>query len=238
MHWERRSQLLGYKNPRVCDEVDPSAFRSNYRTQTPRNTPSRGVRVTQVVTLMTDDLIQRIEAATEKSDEKLERELPGLLDEIDGQERELVREHPVTFGRVVDRMKTLDTAEFVSENPETADQFQELLWAGVEVLVEQQPEVQEQINDDITVNFSATDCQMDGHLEVDKDAQMMRGGAGTLDDPMLEITGPADTLVGLVTGNVDPIQGFMQQKYEMDGPVNKGTRLAPVINSVSDNIPS
>jgi len=186
---------------------------------------------------MNDDLIRRLEAATEQSDEELGETLPDLLDEIDGQARELARDHPETFGHVVNRMQTLDTAWFVSENPETADQFQELLWAGVEVLVEERPEVQDEIDDDITVNFSANDCRMDGHLVVDADEEAMYGGAGTLDDPMLEITGPADTLVGLVTGTVDPIQGFMQQQYEMDGPVNKGTRLAPVINSVSDEIP-
>ena len=185
----------------------------------------------------TDDIIQRIEASLEKSDEELEAELPGLLDDMQGRTDELVRQHPETFGQVVERMRDMDVASFVSENPETADQFQELLWTGMNQLVENSPEVREQINEDITVNFIAEDCPMEGHLVVDSEEETIRGGAGLLDDPTLKITGPADTLVGLITGSVDPIQGFMQQRYEMDGPVQKGTRLAPIMNSLSENIP-
>ncbi len=187
---------------------------------------------------MDENLMQRIESTAEQSDEELEAELPDLLEEIDGREKELVREHPEAFARVIERMERMDTASFVEDNPQTADQFQELLWNGVEVIVEESPEVQEQINDDITVNFSATDCQMDGHLEIDEREKTMTGGAGTLDDPILEITGPADTLVGLISGNVDPIQGFMRQQYQMDGPVHKGTKLAPVMNSVAEQLPN
>ncbi|WP_436345021.1 SCP2 sterol-binding domain-containing protein [Natronorubrum sp. FCH18a] len=187
---------------------------------------------------MTDDVIQDIEASLEKSDDELEDDLPELLAAMEGRTEDLVRENPETFGRVVTRMESMDVASFVSENPETADQFQELLWAGMNVLVETSPEVKDVITEDITVNFEAEDCPMEGHLEVDKDAQTMHGGAGKLDDPMLEITGPADTLVGLIVGTVDPIQGFMQQKYEMDGPVQKGTRLAPIMNSLSEKVPA
>lgn len=188
---------------------------------------------------MTDDqVIQDIEASLEKSDEELEDDLPSLLESMEGRTEELVREHPETFGRVVQRMESMDIASFVSDNPDVADQFQELLWAGMNVLVEESPEVREDIDDDITVNFEATDCPMEGYLEVDGDEETMRGGAGHLDDPMLEITGPADTLVGLIVGSVDPIQGFMQQKYEMDGPVHKGTRLAPIMNSLSEKVPA
>ncbi|MFC4438606.1 MULTISPECIES: SCP2 sterol-binding domain-containing protein [Natrialbaceae] len=188
---------------------------------------------------MTDDeLIQDIDESLDKSDDELEDELPALLEQMEGRTEELVREYPETFGRVVQRMETMDIASFVSDNPETADQFQELLWAGMNVLVEESPDVQENIDDDITVNFEAEDCPMEGHLEVDSEEQTMHGGSGRLDDAMLEITGPADTLVGLIVGSVDPIQGFMQQKYQMDGPVHKGTRLAPIMNSLSEKVPA
>lgn len=186
----------------------------------------------------TTDTVDRIETALEQDDETLEEELPGLLEETQGRTRELVEANPVVFGRIVDRMESMDVAAFVSENPETADQFQELLWTGTEVLVENSPEVREQITEDITVNFEATDSPMTGHLEVDADSQTITGGAGPLDDPTLQIDGPTDVLVGLMTGKVDPIQGFMTQQYEMDGPVQKGTRLAPLMDGLSQNIPS
>lgn len=187
---------------------------------------------------MTDDIESRIEESLDKDQDELAEDMPELLDEVDGQVRELVEDNPELFGRLVGRMEELDIAEFVEENPQTADQFQDLLWTGMEVLVEQSPEVQEEIAQDITVNFEADDAPMTGHLEVDGSAQTITGGAGHLDDPTLEITGPANNLVGLMTGSVDPVQGFMSQQYEMDGPVAQGTQLAPVMSNLSDNIPS
>ena len=184
---------------------------------------------------MTDDeLAARIEESFEKDDEQLEEDLPELLDEIDGQTDELAREHPELVSKILGRMQEMDVASFVSDNPETADQFQDLLWSGVRVLAENDEDVQEQIDQDISVNFEADDCPMTGHLRTDAEESTVTGGAGHLDDPDITITGPADTLVGLITGGVDPIQGFMQQKYEMDGPVNKGTQLAPIMNSLSE----
>ncbi|GAA0479191.1 SCP2 sterol-binding domain-containing protein (plasmid) [Halococcus dombrowskii] len=51
------------------------------------------------------------------------------------------------------------------------------------------------------------------------------------------MTGPADELVGLITGSLDPIQGFMQQKYEMEGDIQKGTRLASTVGQLTDLLP-
>lgn len=188
---------------------------------------------------MTDDeLVREIDASLAKSDAELETILPDLLDGVDGRTETLIRDRPETFGRVVRRMESMDVASFVADNPDAADRFQELLWTGVTVLVEESPEVRERIDDDITVTFEADDCPMTGHLVIDEDERTVRGGAGRLEDPMLEITGPAETLVGLIVGNVDPIRGYIQQQYEMDGPVHKGTRLVPIVNSLSEQLPA
>lgn len=186
---------------------------------------------------MTTDVTKRLDDALEMSDDELAAELPALLDDLDARTEEILREHPALFGRVAKRMEGMDVAEFVSNNPEAADQFQDVLWTGTEMLVERSPDVRELITEDITVNFEATDCPMTGHLAVDEAARTITGGSGHVEDPTLEITGPADVLVGLVTGSVDPIQGFMQRRYEMDGPVQKGTALAPIMNSLSDSVP-
>ena len=187
---------------------------------------------------MTDEqLIRRIETALEGDQDQLEEELPAILGDMEGRTDELVREHPGVMADILGRMEAMDVASFVSANPETADQFQELLWSGMRVMVEENPEVKEQITEDITTNFEADDCPMEGHLEVEKETEIVTGGAGQLDDADVTITGPADVLVGLITGTVDPIQGFMQQRYEMDGPVQKGTKLAPIMNSLSEQVP-
>ena len=185
---------------------------------------------------MTDELATRVEASLEKDQEGLEEDLPGILEDLDGQSEEFVREHPELMADITTRMQEMDTATFISENPETAARFQDLLWSGVTVMSERNDEVQESIQQDVTVNFTADDAPMEGHLLVDEDAGTVTGGSGHVDDADLHITGPADVLVGLVTGEVDPIQGFMQQQYEMDGPVAKGTSLAPVMNSLTEQV--
>jgi putative sterol carrier protein len=107
----------------------------------------------------------------------------------------------------------------------------------MELLVRASPDVQESITEGITVNFEARDAPMTGHLAIIEDERTIRGGTELLEDPDLIITGPADELVGLITGNVDPIQGFMQGKFEMDGPIQKGTRLASTMGQLTKLLP-
>ncbi|WP_330631673.1 SCP2 sterol-binding domain-containing protein [Halocatena halophila] len=184
--------------------------------------------------MVDDELVQRIEESFDKDDDELQAVLPELLAEIEGNADELVKSNPAIVSRILDRMGDMEIAPFVSEHPDTADQFQELLWSGVRTVADGNEAVEEQINEDIAVNFEAEDCPMTGHVEVVSDDTTVTGGAGVLDDPDISITGPADVLVGLITGSVDPIQGFMQQQYQMDGPVQKGTRLAPIMNTLSE----
>jgi putative sterol carrier protein len=48
---------------------------------------------------------------------------------------------------------------------------------------------------------------------------------------------PADELVALITGNADPIQGFMQQQFDMDDDIQKGTRLAATMTEPTRLLP-
>ncbi|MFB6141730.1 MAG: SCP2 sterol-binding domain-containing protein [Halorientalis sp.] len=187
---------------------------------------------------MSDDVIARIEESVEKDEEQLKEDLPGLLDDIEGREEELIAENPEVFAQVIGRMDEIDIAGFYEDEPEAADQFQDLLWTGVNLLVENNPEIKEAIAADITANFEADDCAMEGHLEVDADEQTVVGGAGQSSDADLTLSGPADVLTSLITGGTDPVQGFMQQQYELDGSVQKGTQLASVMGEITDNVPN
>jgi putative sterol carrier protein len=187
--------------------------------------------------MTTDETIQRIEATLDKPDDQLTAELPELLDAIDGRTEELLLSNPALFARVTQRMDRVNIGEFASEHPETVEQFQGMLWTGMGLLTQASPAVQESITEDITVNFEATDAPMTGHLEVLEEKQTIHGGTELLDDPDLVITGSADELVGLITGSSDPIQGFMQQKFEMDGPIQKGTRLASTMGQLTKLLP-
>ncbi|WP_254524963.1 hypothetical protein [Natrinema caseinilyticum] len=183
-----------------------------------------------------DDLLQEIDASLEKSDDEFEADLPRLFDAMDGNTEALVRNNPATVRRVIDRIGSVDFASVVSDTPEIARLVQELIWTRTAVLVESSPDVRATIDDDITASLEATDCPMTGYLVVDEAERTMYGGPGRLDDPMLEITGPAETLVGLIVGTVHPIRGYIQQQYDMDGPVHKGTRLAPIMDSLSEQV--
>ena len=185
---------------------------------------------------MSTELNDQIEASLDQSPDELAETLPELLDEIEGNVRELVESDPELFADVVGRMDEIDVAEFVNENPETADQFQELLWTGAEVLAEQEASVREAIDVDVSVNFEANDCPMTGHIVVDADEETITGGAGHTDDADLQITGSAETLVSLVTGDVDPVEGFMSGECELEGPVPLGTQIAPVLSELSENV--
>ena len=185
---------------------------------------------------MSDDIIQRIEESVNKDEEQLKADLPGLLSDMEGKERELIEENPDTLTEVISRMSDIDIAAFYADEPKAADQFQDLLWAGVNSLVENNPEIQDAIGANITANFEAEDCAMEGHLDVNADDQTVEGGAGQVSDADLTLSGPAGVLTSLITGGTDPVQGFMQQEYELDGSVQKGTQLASVMGEITDNV--
>jgi putative sterol carrier protein len=187
--------------------------------------------------MVDQELVDRIEDSLEQDQNALEADLPGVLSDVEGRTDDLVREHPQVMADILSRMEGMDVASFVTENPETADQFQELLWSGMRVMVERNPEVKDQITENITTNFEADDCPMEGHLRVDEDEATITGGAGQLDDADLTITGPADVLVGLVTGDVDPMTGFMRGQFELDGSMGTATKLAPILNGLANQLP-
>ena len=187
---------------------------------------------------MSDELITRVEETLDKDEAQLKDDLPGLLADIQGQEAELIEENPELFTQVIGRMDDIEAAGFYEDEPEAGDQFQDLLWTGVNMLVEENPEIKDQIAADITANFEADDCPMQGHLDVNASEETITGGSGTVSDADLTLTGPADTLTGLITGGIDPVQGFMQQQYELDGSVQKGTQLASVMGEITDNVPN
>lgn len=187
---------------------------------------------------MTDKRIQELERTVELTGEELRAHLPPVLAGFDEElTATLVREHPDVFGKLVRGLEDADVAAFVEASPEGAADYQDVLWTGLGFLVEDSEHLQGRINQTVTVNFQARDCAMEGHLRLDKDERTLAGGHGLAADPDITITGPAGNLVGLITGTVDPIRGFMQGSYKMDGGITKGTRLAPTIKALASSIP-
>jgi putative sterol carrier protein len=185
----------------------------------------------------TNDTVDRIEAAIELSDDELAAELPAILDRVEGRTEELAMNNPALFGQVVQRMGEMDVGEFASEHPETVERFQDVLWTGMDLLVQFSPDVQATITQDVTVNFDADDAPMTGSLALDADERTVEGSTDCQEDPDLVITGPANVLVSLITGGVDPVQGFMTKEFEMEGDVQKGMQMAETMEGLTGKLP-
>jgi putative sterol carrier protein len=184
------------------------------------------------------DPVSRIEAAVEMTDDELADELPAILDAVEGQIEELMLEEPALFGQVVGRMGEMDVSEFASDHPGTVERFQAMLWTGMDLLVQFSPDVQESIRQDVTVTFDATDAPMTGSLVLDADAGTVQGQTDLVDDPAIEIEGPANVLVGLITGGTDPVEGFMRGEFTMRGDVNRAMALAETMEKLTAKLPA
>ncbi|WP_424019192.1 SCP2 sterol-binding domain-containing protein [Halorientalis pallida] len=185
----------------------------------------------------TAELAEEVERVLELPTDELTEELPELLADLEGEVEVLALENPLLLSDVIDRVGDVDVAEFAQENPETVDQFQELQWQGVELLAQFSPDVQQSIEEDTTVNFEATDAPMASHLELDAEAGTVSGGAGLAENPDLEIRGPADTLTALTTGQLDPVSGYEDGQFEMDGSEATGDQLATTMGKLAEKLP-
>lgn len=186
---------------------------------------------------MTEELAARIEDALELPTLELVAELPGILDDVEGQVEVLALETPLLLSRVVDRVDDVDVAAFARDNPETVDQFNELLWTGVELLARFSPDVRQSITTDVSVSFEATDAPMESHLRLNADEQTVEGGTGALADADLTITGDANTLTAMMTGQLDPVAGYTDGQFEMDGSERKGDELASTMGRLAEKLP-
>lgn len=147
----------------------------------------------------------------------------------------LVREHPELLADVVRGLTEIDTAAFVSANPEAADRLQELLWTGLCKAVEE--DALDGIAETATVTVAADDCALAGHLDIDGEAGTITGAPGRAEDSDVAVTGEADVLVGLLAGDVDPKLGYMRGRFEIDGSTGTAMALVPFLTKLSQQLP-
>jgi putative sterol carrier protein len=180
--------------------------------------------------------LEDIDRYIEMSAENLRDEIGAFLEDVEGNVGTLVEEHEDDVPRLMDKLDETDAAEFANEDPELADRFQTFLWDLTSEIVEASEDLQSQITQGATVNFAATDSPMEGHLHVDDDEKSLDGGPGHVDGADLHIEGDSDTLVGMLTGSTDLVQGFMAGEFEMDGDVDTGMELASVMEPIYDSL--
>ncbi|MCQ8897853.1 MAG: SCP2 sterol-binding domain-containing protein [Hadesarchaea archaeon] len=179
---------------------------------------------------MGEDLRSVVENALSLSEEELKSSLSFLMDTIKGVGlKEFLRVVPDLLSRMMEKMETLELASFVREVPEASSKFLEVLWEGLGLLAEGDPEIKGKLMgmEPLTVNFRATDSPMAGHFRVS--GGRLSGGGRPLMNADLVVEASTADLVGLLTGKVDPVWGALQGRYRVEGKVADAMRLAPLM---------
>lgn len=183
---------------------------------------------------MSEDLKRAVDEALKLSPEELKGTLPALVDEIKGfGVGKLIEAVPDLIPRLMSKLEEIDTVKFISEAPQAAAKFMDLMWEGAGVLIEKNPEAKKKLESagEVKVNFEATDSPLRGHLVIS--GGKLSGGGTSLETADLKLFGPTKTMVGLLTGSVDPVRGFMAGQYKMEGSLALGMKLAPVMTSLT-----
>ncbi|MEM2865966.1 MAG: SCP2 sterol-binding domain-containing protein [Candidatus Hadarchaeales archaeon] len=179
---------------------------------------------------MGEDLRSVVESALSLSEEELKSSLSFLMDTIQSVGvREFLKVVPDLLPKMMEKMESLELASFVRDVPQASSRFLEVLWEGVGVMAEQDPEIRQKLleMEPLTVNFRATDSPMAGHFRVS--GGKLSGGGKLAMMPDLTVLASTSDLVGLLTGRVDPIWSALSGRYKVEGKVVDAMRLAPLM---------
>ena len=177
---------------------------------------------------------QMVDDSLTKPEDELKNDLPGLIDNFDKVNiEEVVNEFPDLVPKLMGKLNEININSFINDAPETSVKFMNLLWKSVPIMAEKDSEASSRLEQagEATINFKATDSSMTSHLNIA--GGKLSGGAELLNNCDLSIFGPTESIVGLLTGKVNPIQGFMAGKYKMDGNVALGMKLSPLLTSIT-----
>jgi hypothetical protein len=187
---------------------------------------------------MTDAGFDELATVLEQEDEDLKAALPEALDGATEALPTLLQEHPDTFERLSIRLCTLDgIADYADEEPETVDRFLAVLWGGLGFISENVSEVQSEVTEAFSVAWDATDSDVAFHVTSDPDPGTVSGGPGLVEDPTLTFEGETDVLFSMLNDpEFDPVQAFMNDEFELDGPVNRAMTFAQMMEAVTTNV--
>ncbi len=182
-----------------------------------------------------EQLKNAIDGLFEMPMEEMKELLPTLLDSIiDIGIESLIETVPGLLPRLMSKLEKIEIGEFIEELPEVSEKFMSILWDGAGILAEKNPKARAKLVSagDVKVNFVATDSPMKGHLEL-RGGNLL-GGADLLDPCDLKLYGPTRSLVGLLTGSIEPIKGFMAGQFKIEGNIMLGMKLTPVMSTMTE----
>jgi putative sterol carrier protein len=107
-----------------------------------------------------------------------------------------------------------------------------VVWEALGVITESNAKVQSRVKGagTITINFKASDSALEGCMKI-ADGKIT-GGSTPEPKSDMQLSGETDILVGLCTGAVDPIKGFMTKKYVVKGKITLAMKMARVFTSI------
>ncbi len=182
-----------------------------------------------------NELKKMVDESLKKSEEELKESLPGLLDNLEGVDLEgVIDDLPDLVPKMMRKLNEIDSKSFMESAPEASTKFMNLLWASVAIMAEKNAGAKARLEQvgEAKVNFEATDSPLTSYLNISKGK--LNGGSGLLDKYDLKIYGPTEVIVELLSGKLNPIQGFMAGKYKMEGSVTLGMKLSPLLTSITD----
>ncbi len=185
---------------------------------------------------MGEDLKKAVEEALELPVDQLKENLIPLLNGIkEFGVAQLIELVPDLVPKLINKLKNVDVIKFVKEAPEASAKFMDLLWEGISVMVEKNPDIKEALKKagEVSVNFEAIDSPMKGHLKISEGK--LSGGGYPLANADMTIKGYTKSLIGVLVGEIDPTEAFFKQVIKMEGgSIPLGMKVSSAMMEVAE----
>ena len=166
-------------------------------------------------------------------DEDLIDVLPKLLSTLEGRADEMLADHPEAVDVLLQRVDEADVAMMAREDTETVKRFHDFVWEVVAAKFDRYAMLRDAIDVSVRARYAAVDSPLNGHVITDASRGHIEGGSTDIENPDLRIEGPTETVVGLLTGTTDPVQGFLDGEFDMQGRIDAGYRLGEILKRAS-----
>ncbi len=183
---------------------------------------------------MEEELRRAVDEALRLPLDQLKDNLPSLLKGIkEFGVSKLMELVPDLVPKLAQRLREVDATRFVKENPELSASFMDLLWEGISVMVEKNPDVREALErlGDLSVNLEALDSPMRGHLRIS--GGRISGGSGLLEKADLTVRGYTQAMIEVLLGDLDPTEAYFKQLLRPDGSIPLAMRVSSAMMEIS-----
>lgn len=185
--------------------------------------------------MSSDAVEKRIEDLLRMPAEALKDQLSPTLEDIRryGIGR-LLEEYPGFLARLLDKLKRIDAAGFLSRAPHISEQLTDLMWEGVGSRAGQSQDMKsvlEKAERDLHVNMEASDSPFKSHFIVEKGKIIGASGLLHFREEDFRFMGPTEVLIELLLGDL-PL-GFSNLRLQTAGHSGWVSRVSPVMREIA-----